>query len=188
MFTVELPVKPYVKQYITLNFGNPADFSTNKYINEGFRKCLIKPSKRYDSVYRKLSYQCHSQTIWIKISQDDFYRYGWELTTSDIIAFGKIIERQTKFLMRNMVSFYMTFMIERNAVLTFQKNFGFTEDIWGYESIRKDYYRSVATGNKISFTKDMSNKIEEILLVNLTSIGTLSPKAIQHYDHHKKTE
>ncbi|MFZ4545715.1 MAG: hypothetical protein ACOYOA_16820 [Saprospiraceae bacterium] len=188
MFTVELPVKPYVKQYITLNFGNPADFSTDKLLIERFRKFLIKPSIRYNSVYNNDAGKFHTQQVRIKISEDDFYRYGWELSPSDIIAFGKTMERQAKFLMRNMVSFYMTFMIERDAVLTFQKNFGFTEDIWPFESIKKDFYRSIHPSRKISFTHDLSKKIEEIILVNLSGFGTLSPKALKTYETLKKID
>ena len=56
MFFLELPVKPYVKQYIILNYGNPANFSSNKFINERFRKCLIKPSRRYNTYYEKQSF------------------------------------------------------------------------------------------------------------------------------------
>jgi hypothetical protein len=188
MFTVELPVKPYVKQYIVLNYGNPADFSSNKYINERFRKCLAKPSMREAAHYKNISFSIHCRTVKIKITQDDFYRYGWELTITDIITFGKLIESQAKFLLHNMISFYMTFMNERDAILAFQNNFGFTEDIWPFDSIKKTYHRTTAKSEKISYTKDLSNKLENLILGNLSRLGTVSPKAVQHYENLKKTD
>ena len=137
MFFLELPVKPYVKQYVILNYGNPASFSSNKYLNDRFRKCLIKPSLRHENYYKNLSFAKYQEKIKIILSQDDFYRYGWELSSCDIISFGKVLEHQTKFLMCNMISFYTTVMNIKDAILTFQNNFGFTEDIWPFESIKK---------------------------------------------------
>jgi hypothetical protein len=188
MFLVELPVKPYVKHYIAINFGSPADFSRNKYINERFRRCLIKPCSRWENKYKDLSELFYSSTIPIRISHDDFYRYGWELTLTDTVAFGKIMEHHAKFLMRNMVSFYKSFMLEKYAILQFQQKFGFTEDVWSYESIRKDYYRSVPPGEKPNYTNDLTYKIENILLGNLSKMGTLSHQALEHYDNLKKAD
>lgn len=188
MFSVEIPVKPYVKQYMVLNYGSPADLSSNKFINERFRKCLSKPSVRRRSIYRKITFEWHSEKIMVLISQDDFYRYGWELTSSDIISFGKLMEHQAKFFMRNMVSLYTTFMNERDAILAFQNNFGFTEDIWSFETIKKVYSRSVAKDDKISYTKDLFVKLEKIILGNLSELGTVCPKAIQYHENRKETD
>ena len=186
MFFLELPVKPYVKQYIILNYGNPANFSSNKFINERFRRCLIKPSIRYHSRYRTISFVKYNLTIKITLSQDDFYRYGWELSPSDIISFGKVLEHQAKFLLCNMISFYMTYMNGKDAILSFQKNFGFNEDIWPYESVKKIYDRFAVTNQKISFTKDLTFKLEKLILSNLSDLGTLQPAAIQQYGNLNK--
>ncbi len=187
MFSVDLPVKAYVKQYITLNYGNPADFSSDKYINSQFRRCLTKPCTRYNIRYKELSELFYSSSIKVKISQDDFYRHGWELTPTDTVAFGKIMEHQAKFFMRNMISFYLTYLIKRDAILKFQQTFGFTEDIWSYDSIKKDFYRKVDFENS-NYSKELSTKIEKIILVNLSNLGTLSHKAISHYDNLKKAD
>ncbi len=88
MFFLELPVKPYIKQYIILNYGNPTNFSSNKFINERFRKCLIKPSHRYNNYYQKQAFSKYAESIKIILTQDEFYRYGWELSPSDIIGTG----------------------------------------------------------------------------------------------------
>jgi hypothetical protein len=82
----------------------------------------------------------------------------------------------------------MTIMNERDAILAFQNNFGFTEDIWPFDSIKKTYHRTTAKSEKISYTKDLSNKLENLILGNLSRLGTVSPKAIQHYENLKKTD
>jgi hypothetical protein len=183
MFFLELPVKPYVKQYIVLNYGNPANFSSNKFINDRFRKCLSKPARRYNFKYQKIDFARQSETIKITLSQDDFYRYGWELTPSDIISFGKFMEHQAKFLMRNMISFYMSLMNERDAILTFQNKFGFTENIWPFDSIKKSYSRSIKKEAKFIYSKDLSIKLENLLLVSLSNVGNLLPPALIHYEN-----
>jgi hypothetical protein len=185
MFFLELPVKPYVKRYIVLNYGSPANFSSNKFINDRFRKCLSKPSRRNNPVYEKTAFCKYSEIIKIILTQDDFYRYGWELSPTDIISFGKLLEHQAKFLMRNMISFYMTLMNERDAILTFQNNFGFTEDIWPFDSIKKNYSRSVNKSAKFSYTKDFAIKLENLLLVSLSDVGNLLPPAIIHYENNQ---
>jgi hypothetical protein len=186
MFFLELPVKPYVKQYIILNYGNPANFSSNKFINERFRKCLIKPSRRYNTYYEKQSFCKYAESIKIILTQDDFYRYGWELSPSDIISFGKLIEHHAKFLACNMISFYMTYMNEKDAILCFQNNFGFNEDIWQYQSLKKIYDRFAVANGKIYYTKDLTLKLEKLLLTNLSNLGTLLPEAIRQYENQNK--
>lgn len=182
MFLVELPSKPYVAQYITFNYGNPANFSSNKFVQDRFRKCLIRPCNRHNSRYLQLSFSIHTHIVKVSITQDDFYRYGWELTTTDIIAFGKYMEGQAKFLLCNMISFYMSFLNQKDAILLFQKNFDFSEEIWPYETIKKIYDRSVLADGKISYTRDVTLKLEKLILSNLVSIGNITPDGMLHYE------
>ena len=170
MFLVELPSKPYVFQYIVFNYGSPANFSSNKYVNERFRKCLIRPSNRNFTCYNSYQLSKYTHTINISITQDDFYRYGWEISKSDIVSFGKLLEAQAKFLLCNMISFYMTFLNQKDAILLFQANFDFTEETWSYEAIKKVYDRFALLNVKISYTKDLTMKLENLLLTNLSNI------------------
>ncbi|MEI8049509.1 MAG: hypothetical protein WCI92_19180, partial [Bacteroidota bacterium] len=86
-------------------------------------------------------------------------------------------------LMRNMISFYMTLMNERDAILNFQNKFGFTEDIWPFDSIKKNYSRSVNKDAKFIYSKDLSVKLENLLLVSLSDVGNLLPAAINNYEN-----
>jgi hypothetical protein len=181
-FTVQLPCKPYVKHFLTINFGSPAELASDHNLLISFRKKLRKSNTRFDSKIAELPNNYYSALADICISQDDFYRYGWELSKTDIIAFGKEVEAQAKFFMRNVVFFYESLMPQKNAILKFQERFGFTEDIWSYESIKKDYYRNQA-GERFNLVAEISKTFEKKIMVRLSDLGTISPKMMLQYEN-----
>ncbi len=174
-FTVDLPTKPYVDQYIKKHFGNPANFSKDKDILDRFRKCLSKPDKSRDKEYkcRNLSLQRYSEVTKVLISEWDFYHYGWEISVTDTVSFGKRMERRAKYEMRSYISLCSALMMKRDAVLRFQKTFGYTEDVWPYESICRDYSR-FGPIEKIDITSEVVLKIETIIMRNLSELRTSS--------------
>jgi len=162
MITATISVKPYVKHFLVLNYGSPVNLSQNPDLYSLFRNCLKRQWKTRDRVYK---YKCniaetYSKTIEIIISKDDFYRYGWELTVTDMVSFGIKVENQAKQFMRSIVSAYEIAMTQKKAILMFQEKFGFSEDVWSYESIKKDYYRSKAS-YRASVYDIMAQKISE---------------------------
>ena len=124
----------------------------------------------------------YPEILEVFISEDDFYRYGWELTRTDVIAFGKFFEHRAKFFMRNMVGVYcglglpIYLSIER-----FKNTFEFNEDAWKYEAIKKDFYRNGKTRN-IDFDNEIFHKIENIILDNLYDAGTISKHLKIHHE------
>lgn len=186
MFTLLLQTKPYVHHFLTSNFGEPANLSTDPRLNALFRRCLKKPSGRNKKKLKPLrlvKYTCQSRII---ISADDFYRYGWELTKTDTILFGRELENRAKFLMRSMVSLYMVFMSQKEAILLFKERFGYTDEVWSFESIRKDYSRN-GPDEKVDFMAEITEKTEKIFLGNLSELGTVSQKFIKDHERHKQT-
>lgn len=186
MFTLQLQTKPYVNHFLTSNFGSPANLSTDKQLYSLFRRCLKKPSGRCKAKYHQLSLIRYSSQSQILITEDDFYRYGWEMTKTDTVYFGRELENRVKFLMRNIVSMYMTFMPQKNAILLFQENFGYTEEIWNYDSIKKDYFRN-GPQQKVDFLKEITKKTEHIILGNLSDLGTISHKLVKDYERNQQT-
>lgn len=122
---------------------------------------LKKPCARHDKYYNDLLkhpgtyYSCKVEVI---VSESDFYRYGWELTKTDVVAFNSEIEGKVKSLMRSSVELFENMMSQKEAIIRFQETFGFTEDVWAYESIKKDYYRSVVP-NRVSIKNEMMDHI-----------------------------
>lgn len=182
-FTVDLPTKTYVDHFLKLNFGDPVEISKDMYLYEAFRKCLTKPSNRDKSKYSKETFAWHTCITKIVITEEVFYRFGWELTKTDVVSFGKIIERRCKFMSRNMITAYSLLMSEKDAILKFQDSFGFTEDIWPFEAIKKDYYRNNEI--KTNLGHEITSKIESIFMANLAKTGTISHKLILCHGNNK---
>jgi hypothetical protein len=181
-FTVAIPVKPYVKRFIEINYGVPSDFSEDPQTNKFFTDLLRKPNTLYDSKYPDeiCTYTCEVQIL---ISEDYFYRYGWELTKTNIVAFGRRFEDRAKVMMRNVVGVYHAIGLPfKNSITKFQDRFGFDEDTWNYQSIKKDFYRNGQV-EVVDFDNEIFKKIEKIVLVNMYSLGTISKKAIKHYEY-----
>ncbi len=185
MFNLILPTKPYVHHYLVTNFGDPSDLSSDFRLHNQFKRCLKKPSKRWNNKYKPLSLARYSVNSSILITEDEFYRHGWEMTKTDVILFGRELENRVKFLMRNMVSMYETFKSQKDAIITFQENFGYTEEIWNFDSIKKDYFRN-GPECKVDFLEVITNNSERILLGNLSDLGTISHKLIKDHARNKQ--
>ena len=154
-FRVKFPCKPYVRRYMEITFGNPADLSKDKALHDIFRTKLRKMSLRYDK-NRYDSHEKYSVEIDIKISRDDFYRYGWELSATDTVALNRIMEGLAKELLYKTVGFHMAFNYKlTECIAIFQTRYGFTEDIWPQDSIYKDCRRN------LKVQKDGMNPVAE---------------------------
>jgi hypothetical protein len=186
-FSVQIIAKPYVKRFIENTCGNPADLSKFPDLKDLFRRYLKKPNTRFDKTYDN-ELRGYTQTIDIVISEDDFYRCGWEVSRTDMIDFGREVERKAKFLMRNYVSLYFASRVPiKTAINRFQDMFGFTEEDWSYEAIKKDFYRNghhndiVRTDEIKKLTRsNILSIIDKIFLENLShSLGQFNNVKLQ---------
>lgn len=178
-YIVTLPVKPYVKKFLEINYGEPVALKENKDLNNMFRHYLKKPCKRWENKYLDLS-TSYSSSVIILISEDDFYRYGWDISKTDTVAFNTEIQKRAKFMMRNLVNYYNSFLCLNDAIRFFQDKYGFTEDIWSFDAIKKDLNRNTKP-EKIDFKKEITEKIEKIVLGNLSDLGTISHQIAKTY-------
>lgn len=179
-FNVQIPIKPYVKRFVENNYGSPADFRRHPRENEMFRRMLTKPCHEKDGMYSDdLEKQC--VRLQVVLSERDFFRSGWELSKTDIIAFGKYFERNAKWLMRSVVSTYISFgMQEYNAITKFQKRFNMEEEYWPFDSIKKDFYR-YKSKNDIDFNHYAFQHLERLILVNMTTAGAITNLVLQNH-------
>lgn len=166
-FVVTIPIKPYVKRYIEVNFGLPANFENYPKINSKVRRFLRKPNTRFDKKYND-EICTYTEKLEVVISQDYFYRYGWEISKTDTVEFCKTFEFMLKEEMLKIVSIY--FGLTRSIKLSierYQTSFNMEEEYWPYESIKKEYYRN---GPKsIPNFYDMIFKIVEEISVEIVS-------------------
>lgn len=180
-FVVTIPVKPYVKKFIEINYGLPADFTDDPLTNKFFVELLRKPNTLYDNKYPD-EICTYSNEVEVLISEDYFYRYGWELTKTNVVAFGRRFEDRAKMMMRNIIGVYHAVGLPFKISITkFQDRFGFDEDIWNYQSIKKDFYRNGQV-EVVDFDNEIFRKIEKIILVNMYSLGTISKQALKRYE------
>lgn len=169
-FNINIPCKSYTKRYLELNYGEPVDFTRDNTIYPSFRDKLKRQSKRHDNAYSMLAK--YNTTVDVKITEDDFYTYGWELTPTEIVRFNKDIEGRSKLFMYLIVSTRISFgMNVTDAVRYFQERFGFSEDIWPVESIVKDCQRNL-TVHKNEVIDNVSDLIDKIIIEKLSVHGT----------------
>jgi hypothetical protein len=172
IFTLELPVKPYVKAFLINNCGTPADLSLIPLIYHDYITCLKNPTKRSDNTL-VCNYPDYINVI---IPKDVFYRYGWEMTKTDIIRLNNKIESQIKFTSRNYIGINNAMGIPvAVSIREYQSLFSFSEDAFPYETIKKDYDRH---GHKINkpLIRDLRAEITNIFMASLSDLGTISKK------------
>lgn len=172
-FTIGLQLKPYVHQYLVNNFGNPVNLYGPGSINLKIAliEILKKRSTRYEK-RTKLSYLT-KETRFV-ISKNDFYRYGWEVTKTDMIKFNNRVEALVKFYARNYIGFDKSLGIPiSKSIRNFQDEFDFPEDVWPYDTIKKDFDRNGAyvKFDKISVFK---KNLRELFMVQLSEIRQLA--------------
>jgi hypothetical protein len=180
-FNVTVPVKPYVKRFLENNYGTPIDFKNHPRENEMFKRMLKKPCYDQEHKYNceMFKYVCNAEIV---INDRDFYRHGWELSKTDIISFGKFFERNAKFLMRQVVSSYVSFGTPVNiAIARFQARFNFEEEYWPLDSIQKDFYR-FAVNNEIDFNKYAFEHLERLILVNMETTGYITNTPVKSHE------
>ena len=173
-FNVSVPVKPYVKRFLEINFGNPVDFRNYPRENEMFRRMLRKPDTAVEHMYpgemTKLT-----QQVEVFISEREFYRHGWELTKTDVVSFGKYFEKQTKFLMRSVVSTYVSFgMPIDRSIQEFQRRYQMEEEYWPFDSIQKDFYR-MRKNEDLQLEEFAYQHLDKLIRINMSNVGIITP-------------
>lgn len=140
--TLTVPVKPYIAAYLRENFGDPVNFSRQRGIQQFFCTLLDRNYRRYD---KKLSTAAYSSEITIEISSDIALRHGFSMSTTSIISFNSLMEFIIKTRVRDVVR---TRKVDAKmkvapAIRQLQIDFGFDEDTFPYETIKKDLQRSL---------------------------------------------
>jgi len=184
-FTINIPCKPYVKRFLELNYGSPVDFTKDKTLYIEFRNKLMRPSTRYNNCYDKLKFDRYSETVSIKITESDFYQYGWDLSITDMVNFNVIIESRAKTFMYIIVGTRLSFgQYMTDCIGYFQQKYDFPETVWPKESMIKDCQRNLnITKNEI--VNNISEMIDKITIVKLSEKRTISHKLKKEHESTK---
>ena len=180
-FTIRIPVKPYVKRFLEINYAFPIEFTANPADHRVFQGLLHKPGTHRD---KRIGEQLllYTEEVEVLISEHDFYRYGWELTRTNTVAFGKYFEKRAKTMMRSIIGIHVSLGMPINkSIEKFQERYRFDEDIWKYEAIKKDFFRNGRL-ERVDFEDEIFQKIEKIILHNLYDLGTIGKQVIKVYE------
>lgn len=168
IYTVKIAVKPYVKAYLENNFGSPVDLRRDAELSELVNLMLREGSTRLD----KIVSANFPATVEMRISKDAFFRYGFTFTKTETLKFNSFLEKRIKFFARTYIAYHQSLGISvAKCIRDFQTAFGFPEDVWGYDSIKKDFDRNgshVPKGMIGNFKAELS----KIFLEMLSEIGT----------------
>jgi|GEM_PF-1057793 len=202
--SVFIPCKPYVRQFLIQQFCEPVNLypAANPYLTF-FRSCLTDPTPKYQQrlpcsncdMLVKREKQVHvpkarfyqrehekmrvvnksrTDIVEFVVSEADFYEVGWFIKPLQVAALNACFEQNIKAFMRTsiMVDVSVTGNLA-DSIHRFQNNYNFPEEIWSYEAIKKDLYRHTKK-SKISFEKEIYSKIQQIVIVHLSDLGTIS--------------
>jgi len=187
-FVCWLPCKPYVKQYLLANFNAPDEnwdeiinLSTDKELHEDFISRLGKQG-RWENKYKENTR--YTAQVPVEIRKDDFYRYGWSLSNTDIVRFGVRIERRIKQILFLYLDTNVCMGLPLSAAIrNFQNRFGFDDDSWSYDTIRRDYNRH--SGKKEADNETIFNYVDKIILGKLSDFGTISQQGRIAYENNQ---
>ena len=179
-FSVFIPVKPYVKRYLEINYGNPVSFRDDPKHQQFVVSLLRKPNNHHRSKYSDCDMVKLTDEVEVKISKDDFMRYGFEMSKTSIVAFGKYFEDLAKFKARNYIELKRGFRQLKDSITDFQQLFGMEEEYWSYEAIKKDIDRN-GSGSTTDFTKHMNEFVNKMYLDHLLKAKMITVKGYHYY-------
>ena len=168
IYTVKVAVKPYTKAYLENNYGNPADIRQDPELNDMVTMMLREGSTRLD----KIISSNFPATVELRITKDTFFRYGFTLTKTETLKLNSFLEKRIKFLAHIHIAYHQSLGYSvAKCIRDFQETFGFPEDVWGYDSIKKDFDRNGSLVQK-RLIGNFRNELSRIFMEMLSDIGT----------------
>lgn len=191
VFVVWVNVAPYVRQYLLQNFHVPdsqysdlVDIRRDAQLNVLFTAKLSKPNYRRErELAAAKANSRRPKRIPLLISREQFTRYGWALTLTDEAALNKALEIRCKIiLMTYLTSLYYVYGNLAQCIELFYRRFHYDDETWPTDTIRKMWLRE-HRGPKKNIKSDLSARIDEIVLANLSKNGTISQKGLKVYEN-----
>lgn len=184
-FAVWMPCKGYVKKWLVVNFNSPDEdwqelinLSASKVLHKSFLSHLSRKSTRRDTVSKGR----YASRVAIEITEDEFHRYGWELTPTETLSFNALLEREVKTVLHTynaMLSVTGLTIAER--IKRFRRATGITEFDWDTDSIRKELQRNSNISGEADFYNLVKN-IEKNVWEVLSKSGHVTQQGLEEYE------
>lgn len=173
-FTTEIHLKPYVVRHLQNLYGDPVNLSKNKDLHRFFIECL----KRGDPEHTNKKPSQMSTPCKMRISEYEFYHYGWEISLADALSINNRVENDIKLILRLFIGNYKIYGFPTSkAIKDFQRIFHLPEDVFPYETIKKDDYRNGIKLEK-SLMDEFLAKIQKTLAKNFETFVPCSGQQI----------
>jgi len=170
-YTIQIPCKKNVKAYLESSCGIPVNLIFLPELYHEFKNCLNKQPH----IEKSIPTTFYSEIVTIIIPSDCFYRTGWEMDRDNIYKLNKMAESRMKFVMRQYVMLGNSLGVPISTCISeFQEKFGFQEQAWPAESIKKELYRN---GGKVKI-KTIDALRSEIRITLLAYSGIISKKLL----------
>lgn len=187
-----IKVTPFVMRYLNINFGaknphvpNAISLKKDKILSHMLRTMLSKQSHRYDNRTLGYRYTNRSMTAAIELDEVTFSVSGFSLSPTDEAAFALFLERRCYVLALSFLHMRYIFNPNLNECIEdFQNRYGFTEDTWPTDSIRRIWYRDKSF-NRSEFRGFINTQIDNILIVQMRRLGLISTKGQDFYEEHQ---
>ena len=194
-YVVAVHVPPFVKNYLLTNFGvvdpdwiSLVNLSSDKYLCNLFRGMLIRKDYQFDKRIESQKSGFRTEVVNIEISRADFYRYGWALSRTDEVRFSIVLESRCKtILLTYLASAYMVNQNLAECIRKFYQLFGYDEDTWPVDSIRKIWIRDKSI-DKTKLKAGLQQKINEIIILQLSQNGTIAEQGKLAYENNQSTQ
>ena len=194
-YVVAIHVPPFVKNYLLTNFGvvdpdwiSLVNLSSDKYLCNLFRGMLIRKDFQFDKRIESQKSGFRTEVVIIEISRADFYRYGWALSGTDEVRFSIVLESRCKtMLLTYLASAYMVNQNLAECIRKFYQLFGYDEDTWPVDSIRKIWIRDKSI-DKTKLKAGLQQKINEIIILQLSQNGTIAEQGKLAYENNQSTQ
>lgn len=173
-----LKVTPYVYHYLLSNFRikikeypDTVNLAPDPVLRRVITSMIKAPSNRYDK--RQLGYRYTNRNCTVAIVLPDATQSGWLLSATDASDLALLLERRCHAMMISYINMRLIFCSTlKECILNFQKQFGFTEDTWSYDTIRRIWNRDKSF-DRYRFRSFIEKEINKIYLVQMKRTGLL---------------
>ena len=182
MFYVWLHVKPYVRHYLLSQFGasvpgftSLVDLRPDAYLANALREGLERHCERRDRQLERNQGGRRRALVRVLVTHEQFKHYGWALSLTEERRLNQILEARCKsILLSYLSSMYMVCGNLQVCIRKFYEEFGYDDETWPVDSIRKIWLRAVGIP-KINIQEQLFEKFSTFFVGLLSENRTTLP-------------
>lgn len=137
--SIQISCSKHVAHFLKQEYGGVPHFNHSTSIGASFLGHLNRGFTKYDHRSAK-----HENLLTVTISFDDFKLYGGNITLTNAALFNKAVEDRLKekFDAHMHALVHIAGFKKAAAIREFYDSYGFDDEIWPFESLRKHFRRN----------------------------------------------